>query len=70
MRITKKTAEGSRTMHAANSNGRMLPMVVEGEAAVELYTGEIARNLAELDKQAALLRDLHVETKKLLRDIE
>ena len=68
--MAKKNAEGGCAMPAANSNIHMLPMVVKGEAAVELYAEEIARNLKELNKQAVLLRDLHAQAKKMLRDIE
>ena len=65
-----KNANDNRATLAAKSAAHARPMVVEGEAAVELYVEEIARNMTELNKQADLLSDLCAETKKLLRDVE
>ncbi len=45
-------------------------MVIEGGEAVDLYTRQIAFNLAEMEKQVEQLRDTCLRTKKLLRDVE
>ena len=65
-----KTANDNRGVPVTKAAGRPQCTVVEGEEAVDLYAGEIARNMAELNEQADLLRELYVETKNLLRDIE
>ena len=65
-----KNANDNRAASAEKRAAQTSPMVIEGTEAVELYAGEIARNVTELNRQAGQLHDLYVEAKKLLGEIE